>query len=90
MDGYSLPDDKKRLKSNRERVMRLMLDLKWHSANEICQPEIGGREGLRRLRELRKQGYVVSKRRVKEAGGAYEYRIVALMDYECQDDAEAE
>ena len=86
MDGYSLPDDKKRLKSNRERVTDLMSDGKWHSANEICQPEIGGREGLRRLRELRKEPGVTVEKRRKTKGisasahytvlGTWEYRLI--------------
>ena len=79
--------DKKRLKSNRQRVADLMSDGKWHTATEICDPFIGGREGLRRLRELRKDGCIVDKRR-KTRGvsasahytvlGTWEYRVTGL------------
>lgn len=67
------PPDKKRLKTNREKVKNLMMDNQWHPATEIR--EVGGSEGLRRLRELRKDGYVVTKRRIKEGGGSFEYRV---------------
>ena len=75
--------DKTRLRTNRERVTALMGDGHWHSSNEICQPDIGGREGLRRLRELRKQGYTVEKRRVKD-GGTFEYRTTTTTNNEAQ------
>ena len=67
------PPDKKRLKTNREKVKNLMMDNQWHPATEIR--EVGGAEGLRRLRELRKDGYVVTKRRIKEGRGSFEYRV---------------
>jgi len=44
------------------RVRDFMLDGQWHTVEEIAQAA-GQREGLRRLRALRKLGYVVEKRR---------------------------
>ena len=61
--------DKKRLRTARERVQFLMSDGGWHSSVDICAPENGGSEGLRRLRELRKLGLNVEKRRQKVDGG---------------------
>ena len=72
-NGCVFQEDKPRLKSAKARVRHLMLDHKWHTANEICEPSLGGREGLRRLRELRKDGWIVDKRRLN--GGTFEYRM---------------
>jgi hypothetical protein len=58
----------------RERVWALMVDGLWHTGPEIASPEVGGSEGLRRLREFRKAGCVIDKRR--RSGGTWEYRLV--------------
>ena len=65
--------DKKELSGGRRRVLNLMRDSQWHTAEEIRQAA-GGSEGLRRLRELRKK-YDVEKRRVADGKRLYEYRI---------------
>ena len=54
-------EDMKALGAGKKRVLKLMLDGQWHTAAEI-RGVAGGSEGLRRLRELRKQ-YVIEKRR---------------------------
>ena len=74
----SMPvDDVKRLTSAKERVQRLMSDGQWHTAVEIR--EVGGSEGLRRLREIRddgkNRGVVVEKRRIRPGGGSFAYRV---------------
>ena len=70
----SLPrEDAPRLKTNREKVFGLMSDGQWHTSIEICK--VGGSQGLRRLRELRAEGRVISKRRVRSGSGLFEYRI---------------
>jgi hypothetical protein len=50
-----------------------MLDRQWHPAPAICDPAVGGSEGLRRLRELRADGWWVEKRRATK--GVWEYRL---------------
>jgi len=62
-----------RLNTARERVLSLMGDGEWHKAHEIADPEVGGSEGLRRLRELRAAGHSVEKRKYTE--GTWEYRL---------------
>jgi len=63
--------------------MALMMDHQWHSAIEICQPDIGGSEGLRRLREIKgtQMGgsvLTVEKRRISSERKTYEYRLIAV------------
>lgn len=73
-DGPSEPlHSEPRLDSARGRVLHLMLDRQWHPAPAICDPAVGGSEGLRRLRELRSEGWWVEKRRATE--GVWEYRL---------------
>ena len=70
--------DIKELGAGKNRVLRLMLDYEWHSAEEI-RSTARGSEGLRRLRELRptldRAGYRIEKRRIKENSRHYEYRL---------------
>ena len=65
--------------SRRYLVRELLMDGLWHSTAEVCHPAVGGSEGCRRLRELRKsfrqEGYDILKRR-KEGSTQYEYRMV--------------
>ena len=51
-EGILSRQDVNSLKSQRYRVLWLMLDGKWHTAADIISIA-GGSEGLRRLRELR-------------------------------------
>jgi len=51
------------LETRRNNVLRLLEDGKWHSTAEINSPEVGGTEGTRRLRELRKMGHDILKRK---------------------------
>lgn len=51
-EGILRRRDVRDLKSQRAKVLFLMLDGLWHRADEIIQFS-GGREGLRRMRELR-------------------------------------
>jgi hypothetical protein len=46
----------------------------WVPGYEIASQEVGGSEGLRRIRELRDEGWVIEKQRMKNST-AYEYRI---------------
>lgn len=55
-----------------QRILALMLDGKWHSATEIVEVS-GQREGLRRMRVLRRI-YEIEK--MRDVGREYYYRIV--------------
>ncbi len=59
--------------SARQRVLELLLSGEWKTTIEVNS--VGGTEGTRRLRELRKQGYKIEKR--PTAGRQYEYRLVS-------------
>lgn len=67
------------LSSHREAVLRLLQDGGWHPTSEINHPAIGGSEGTRRLRELRKLGYVIDKRK-HEDHDDWEYRLVPVTE----------
>jgi hypothetical protein len=60
--------------SRRENVLSLLSDGSWHGTAEICSVNVGGSEGCRRLRELRKHGWTVEKRR-KTDSTQFEYRL---------------
>lgn len=62
-----VPTSKRRLA-----VLRLLADGHWHTTAEISSAEVGGSEGTRRLRELRREGYEIQKRRHSDQ---YEYRL---------------
>jgi hypothetical protein len=65
------------------RVFELMLDRQWHSPDEICAAA-GGREGLRRLREvrqvIRQWNLVIEKRKVSKR--LFYYRLTDPADPE--------
>ena len=67
-------EDYGELSESQSRVLELMSDRQWHDAIEI-RSAAQGSEGLRRLRELRKIGFTVHKRKVAAGGRLYEYRI---------------
>ena len=64
------------LATRRALVRTLLEDGLWHSTAEICAPSIGGSEGTRRLRELRKLGLPVEMRK-KTGTDMYEYRVMS-------------
>jgi len=70
MSDYQM--DRPRLATAKTKVARLMQDQRWHSAAAIRR--VGGSEGLRRMRELRKDGWKIIKRRPAEDSGSWEYR----------------
>jgi len=76
-EGILNPDDLKELKEGTHRVYILMSDLAWHSPDEIClhagKNGVPAREGLRRMRELRKW-YRVDKTRTS-TGRTWHYRL---------------
>jgi len=70
---FEISDRKTPLHSRRGRVFMLLQDGGWHTTASICSPQFGGTEGTRRLRELRKIGYQIEKRRYADQ---YEYRMI--------------
>ena len=60
-EGILKLEDVADLKNQRAKVLALMLDGYWHSANSIIHAS-GGREGLRRMRELREIPHVTIER----------------------------
>lgn len=47
---------------------------RWIPGYELANSEVGGSEGLKRLRELRAKGWPIDKRKVT-GSTAYEYRL---------------
>ena len=73
--GILQRSDVKDLKSQRAKVLHLMLDGRWHKAGEILEVS-GGREGLRRLRELRDIPHASIEKAKKIVGGRdFWYRL---------------
>ena len=56
------------------RVLAILLDGQWHPTTEFLGPRIGGSEGMRRLRELRRKGFAIEARRRKDSA-QWEYRL---------------
>lgn len=61
------------LRTQRARVLYLMLDGEWHSADIIITAS-GGREGLRRMRELREIPNVTIERKTGPSRN-FKYRL---------------
>lgn len=57
-----------------KRILNLLDDGQWHHSNEICQPWVGGRQGISRICELRKEGKVIKDRK-SLTGRGNEYRL---------------
>ena len=49
-------------RTKKERILERLADGRWHDGYDLCHPSLGGSEGLRRLRELRSEGYDIRKR----------------------------
>ena len=60
--------------TGKERVLAVLLDRRWHFGHELCGPEVGGSEGLRRLRELRTDWIIEMRKR--EGRASREYRLI--------------
>lgn len=68
------PADVPQLEHAKLKVLRLMADGQWHDAEEIIAAS-GQREGLRRMRELRKDGFTVEERRAEQNKREWQYRL---------------
>lgn len=78
--GILTPKDLRELDAGCARVLRLISDGRWHTAEEIkIHAGTDGKpasEGLRRLRQIRQSGAIIEKRRNGESR-LWEYRMVA-------------
>ena len=65
------------LKTKRDRVLFYLFKRanQWVSGYELTTPEVGGSEGLRRLREARRDGWPIESQPMK-GNSAWEYRFV--------------
>jgi hypothetical protein len=72
--GILIPDDMPPLNVAVTRVLSMMRDGAWHSATEIIE-QSGQREGLRRMRELRRW-YQIDRARLGQTRDFW-YRLLA-------------
>jgi hypothetical protein len=72
--GYADPARRVSADTRRANVLDRLKAQEWVSGPDLCHPDVGGSEGLRRLRELRAAGYAIEKRKRMESD-AYEYRL---------------
>jgi hypothetical protein len=56
-------------------VLSVLKDGQWHDGPELTHPEVGGSEGLRRLRELRAKGYMIEMRIKAKGKTTRQYRL---------------
>lgn len=63
------------MKSRKQMVYDALKSRKWTAGYALTAPSVGGSEGLRRLRELREDGYEIKSRRI-DGSQAHEYRLV--------------
>lgn len=69
-------------KPKKQMVLDILLDRRrvegkdggWVDGHVLCEPWTGGTSGLRRVRELRTDGWVVEKRR-KPGSDEFQYRV---------------
>ena len=62
-----------------QRILKLLSDGEWHHSNEICQPWIGGRQGISRICELRQKRFKIEDRKAENQKGN-EYRILTVQN----------
>jgi len=48
----------------KQRVLKVLADGRWHTAVELCQPQVGGIAFNQRLGELRRAGFEIECERV--------------------------
>lgn len=65
--------------TRKEQILHLLLEAngEWVDGSRLATEEVGGSEGLRRLRELRSDGYRIQQRRHPDPDRAiWQYRIM--------------
>lgn len=71
--GILKQEDVADLENQRAKVLYLMLDGFWHSAQQVIDAS-GGREGLRRMRELREIPHVTIERSSNDSLAKRDFR----------------
>jgi len=69
--------------TRKEKVLRVLQAHpgQWVNGTDLATAEVGGSEGLKRLRELRADGYHIEKRKHPDPRRAiYQYRIVPKLE----------
>lgn len=61
--------------TRKERVLKVLNDHKWHFASELTTQKTGGSEGLRRVRELRAEGYPIEGPKTVRNRATKQYRL---------------
>lgn len=72
--GILRKEDVPSLNAAERRVLALMRDGQWHTADEIIE-RAGQREGLRRMRKLRSRGWIIERNR-NLIGRDFSYRLL--------------
>jgi hypothetical protein len=64
--------------TRKEQVLHRLAGGDWVDGPELANEQVGGSEGLRRLRELRTEGAVIEERKHPDSGrDIFQYRLVA-------------
>lgn len=78
MNGGQTADSIRASESRRENVYNLLAAGGWHNTVAINSPEVGGSEGTRRLREIRRDlpTWSTIEKRKAQGSTTWEYRLV--------------
>lgn len=60
--------------TRKQKVAKLLRSRRWITGTDLCDPDVGGSEGLRRVRELRADGATIKVRKT-EGSNVREYRM---------------
>ena len=61
--------------TRKQKVLKVLSDNEWHAGYELTRASTGGSEGLRRLRELRADGYNIEGPRSMKGRTTMLYRL---------------
>lgn len=62
------------MQTRKQAVLAALRPRRWTPGHALTTPEVGGSEGLRRVRELRADGFDIKSRQI-EGSSAFEYRL---------------
>lgn len=61
------------------RIYEMLSDKKWHDFTDICNAQIGGKEGDKRLREMRLKGWLKFDWRYRPGTHTSQYQITEIL-----------